>query len=513
MRSSWYTAIPAAVATLGMFCAGVVASVQARTDFDDGAAAAASATTRLRPHDLTYLGRFLPPPNQGSGNAGTWNWGLFGLTLIPDCLGRVDPTPNDGYPGCLGGLGHESGKQFGVFDIVPPGSQARQVVPFYELSDGVRLDYLDGRHERYYDVLYDKQEDGTCRIWWSYADWYSGVAADHPFLGYSSCDPDNPDSPGMWDFGPEKTEDPDGYKAFHTAKMHRSLGIIPEAIANRLFGGQRMWIGLPRRSGTRGGSAGPTLYVRPLSAPRRKPPGPIMDTEYLLWYRFHGNDWYSRTDMKGWFADSLAGWAEFVKIGNREGVVMGWREPDPDPNSYPLSDPDAYADNDPLTPPRGLPVCWYGKPRCDNPPSGRSNQPSYWDHKADGTNMPADCNISSDCGSGKGYHCNNVRAKLIFYDVRQLAQVYQGKRKPWKVQPYAKVPFEGWDHEEPGGCEALWGGSAYDNERQLIFAAKAGRDPVIHIFKIGATEADLSISQDDSWTGVMPDDSIVYGAE
>ena len=92
---------------------------------------------------------------------------MRGLTLIPDCMGQPDPSPGDGYPGCIGAFGHVNGFQFGVFDIVPPGSQAQQVVPFYELGAPIAEEQSGRSAINYWDVFYDKGDD-HCRLWWTY---------------------------------------------------------------------------------------------------------------------------------------------------------------------------------------------------------------------------------------------------------------------------------------------------------------------------------------------------------
>ena len=179
---------------------------------------------RLEPESLEYLGYFTPPPQQAPGDM--WQWGMGGVTLIPDCMGFIDPSPDDGFPGCIGAFGNVQVGRFGVFDIVPPGSQSQQVVPFYSLGGGLPADTLPGVSSvQYWDVLYDKGDD-YCRIWWTYGTFYVQISEDPPFLGVSSCFPDNPNPQGMWDFGPESdaiSDDP-----FHSAKMYGALQSSPK---------------------------------------------------------------------------------------------------------------------------------------------------------------------------------------------------------------------------------------------------------------------------------------------
>ncbi len=448
--------------------------------------AGAATAERLLTEQVVYLGHFSPPPDQGGGDAGSWSWGTGGLTYIEDCMGQADPSPDDGYPGCIGAFGHVQHFRFGVFDFVPPGSQAQQVVPFYELGAPIAEQQIGRDLKRYYDVLYDRGAS-HCRLWWTYGDWYVEIADDPPFLGASGCSPGSPSPEGLWDFGAELPGDIQG-DPFHSAKMYQGLSAIPQDVADRLFDGKSMMLGISRRSGTHGGSQGPSLYVRNRAVPAEPAPGPVMDATPLVWYELTGFvEWYDEPQMDGpvvhWWTLARAFGAEFVRVGEQEAVVLPWHEPLINPLDYPCSDPTAYRDGDPTTPDScTVPVCWYGVASCrEGPPAHQ--QPSFWEDTSDGVPMPVDCNISDSCEESTGMHCQSMRPYLLLYDVEELAAVYRGEQSHRYPQPYAKLALE--DVWVDGyGCGSQSSGSTFDHSRRLLFVSQGGASPVIHVLSV-----------------------------
>lgn len=444
---------------------------------------------RLDPAEVSYLGYFLPPTDQGGTNADKWTYGVNGLTLIPDCMGEVDPSPDDGYPGCLGAHGHSNGHRFGVMDLVPPDSQrASQVVAFYDVGSGVPESQICGSGScQFFEVYYDDSET-PCRLWWTYANNYAGVEDDDPYLGVSSCTPGSPGTPTIYDvgaeFGGDKQDDP-----YHTAKMYHGLGKIPQGTADEHFDGKQMWLGYGRRSGTRGGSQGPSLWVRPMTDPVSNP---ILDSTPLLWYLLTGfMEWYDTPEMSGpivnWWSKSWAVSGEFVRSGTNEAVIMIWREPVIDVNDYPCSDPSAYRSGDPEPVACEVPVCWYGVEECQDGPA-EEQQPSFWEDDNLGATMPKDCNLSDPCTGGTGPRCLSVEPFLLFYDPADLADVYSGGETHDYPQPYAKTNIR---DLFVGGTTCLEeiSGTTYDQANQLYYAAQSGSDPVIHVFEIAEVAA------------------------
>jgi hypothetical protein len=165
---------------------------------------------QLDPDALEYIGQMTVPENPADDKPQRWSYGLHaGLTMIPDCLGMEDPTPADGYPGCIGAWGHKEGDLFGMFDAVPPGQQAtNRFTPFVDLFGDLPTQYMHQAEKQVdsYALYYDKGPN-HCRLWWVFYDWYQPQAYDDPFLGYSSCDLANPDPQGMWEFSSDDPAD------------------------------------------------------------------------------------------------------------------------------------------------------------------------------------------------------------------------------------------------------------------------------------------------------------------
>ena len=224
---------------------------------------------RLPESAITHIGSFAAPAEVG--------WGNVGGSLIP-CPG-TDPTPDDGYPGCMAAYASNNiptaqgaPHHLYVYDLVPPGGQARTVSGPHDIQDGLQYATL-GRIEasQAYDVLYD-DSGGECRLWWTWGTWYARISEDPPFLGVSSCDLDNPQPRGMWDLGAEWLgpieDDP-----FHTAKGHRGLALIPQSIAAELDGHQLAIAGGFGPGDTRIESGGEPLH--PAHRDPGREPGPV----------------------------------------------------------------------------------------------------------------------------------------------------------------------------------------------------------------------------------------------
>ena len=70
----------------------------------------------LHPSDLIYEGA-IAPPQVGHGGP-RFGYGMSGLEYDPTCAGQEDPSPSDGYPGCLVGTSHKEYDMIGMFDIM-----------------------------------------------------------------------------------------------------------------------------------------------------------------------------------------------------------------------------------------------------------------------------------------------------------------------------------------------------------------------------------------------------------
>jgi hypothetical protein len=83
--------------------------------------------------------------------------------------------------------------------------------------------------------------------------------------------------------------------------------------------------------------------------------------------------------------------------------------------------------------------------------------------------------------SSKGTHAYPYRPMVWAYDARDLAAVRAGKRKPWKVRPYAvwKLPLA---FRSP-----YIGGAAYNSARRLVYVTQQfvdGEQPIVAVFHV-----------------------------
>lgn len=450
--------------------------------------------SQIDPSAMALIGAFSVPANLGQTQALQWSYGLHGMTLIPDCLGRPDPTPDDDYPGCIGAWGHRKADLFGVMDIVAPGGQATTVVPFYDLIGNLPEKYLTkgmGNLTDAYAVYYDKGPN-HCRLWWTYFNWYQAAVWDDPFLGYSSCDPANPDPKGMWGFGGEGEGVNSGT---NSSKYIWSISAIPQSLADELFEGKRMSLaGSKKGGGSRGGSMGPSLAIRPLTPPENMKSQ--KDLIPLIYYRFYGNQWHRRRELEaGWEACNRTFGGAWIVDGTRRAFIEPAQIAFVNPDAYPANDPNAGLEfgeefrywNNPATPdPATVPVRWYGHGECGEGHNPKL-EPRFRDERKDGTRMPIDCKLAAPegCQSAKGNQCPWIKLVMFYYDVDEIAAVYRGKVKPWDLQPYAIRPMADiYDLKCRAGMSM-----AYDPASGLLYLASSGGRQEVQIVQVSGSRA------------------------
>jgi hypothetical protein len=73
---------------------------------------------RLDPSDLVYEGVIGAPKT--ATREPSFGRGPLGLEYDPTCAGREDPSPADGYPGCLAATSHKKSDMVAMFDIPAP---------------------------------------------------------------------------------------------------------------------------------------------------------------------------------------------------------------------------------------------------------------------------------------------------------------------------------------------------------------------------------------------------------
>ncbi|MGB3564907.1 MAG: hypothetical protein WBH85_02500 [Thermoanaerobaculia bacterium] len=434
----------------------------------------------LDPSDLVYEGVIGPPKTSGQGPR--FGRAPLGLEYDPTCAGREDPSPADGYPGCLAATSHKEFDMIAMFDIPAPKAVERGtykavpkgalVVDFFKCT--MRADGSDIQPEL------DAQEGWVARdipgiarsaagdwICTCGHDWYDVTQTDYDSHCWFDFNPEAVNAQGAYGWGKK------GDVRFHSQRMAWYLGAVPQGWADAYlgadghpfcFGGmQRMGGGCPPCTG------GPTLYAFPCERPSVSPPGPLTSAKELLSYsrvspitvfdRQHP-DFSPRSQARD------AVWAgESVLISAQKGGDYWWYgKPDP------WTDPNAH------------------RVRC----LFNAGDPEKCFLKY-GPNLPA--GTEDSCHLGKGYHAlldpsgatgPQYTATLQFYDADELAAVAANRRKPNSVLPYASVegPAEFWSAkcQEPRGL-------AYDRERRKLYWVEFNNEgPLIHVYSVGAPQ-------------------------
>lgn len=462
----------------------------------------------LDPGAIEYLGYFYAPNKAKDG----FSWWKGGLSLVSGCLGATDPTPNDGYPGCLAASVNALG-QMGVIDIVPPTMRGKNaaspVVAPYNLIRSYPQDtfptIFDKRAEAMYDV-YVEELGGVCqKIHWLYIGHsFNSPKVGEPVYGITDCSSRKPKTVGMWPL--QKNRNPPRDKAFdgfHPNKWTRGILKIPTSIANAHFGGFTQGFASGKQTGSRGSSAGPSVAVRPeaaFSTPKKK-----LALKPLLYYRSARGypRWYIPTEFRTTDGQDFGivhrgKGGEFVGTAKKGAYVQPMRRPKFDPDSYPANDPNAgptdvnekYRDHpDKYPDPDSDVLTWYGGHRCDPSQSPKKQDPSFRDWLPDGSRAQRDCKIKAQCPAGKGPKGTNYHTDLVMYSLDDLAASYAGKKKPWKILPYAEIDItpdlsdDG--HNREDFCVGQPSGTTYDEEEKLLYIAYGSRNPFVQVFRVG----------------------------
>ena len=444
---------------------------------------ACASSAQIQPTDLVYEGVFAPP----RFSAERYGWGMYGMEYDPTCAGQPDPSPNDGYPGCIAATSHKLYDMVGMFDIVPPTTesggnyslvpQAVQVVPFFKCS--IRKNGSDIQEELATEGNWKPRDiPGIVRtpsgrwICTCGHDWYNVTEFDHD----SHCWFDfNPDAPAAT--GPHNVGEP-GDNEYNAVRTSWYLGTIPQAWADAHLdaNGQPFCFSGMQRAG--GGkpvySPGPTIYAHSCEEPPDFQP---IEAVELLGY--HGQkmtvippkvhpEYTPTTQMHEveWIGDTL------IAFGERGGDYW-WYGP-PDPYDTTLSE------------------------------SHRSMCQFHWGE-------PDECFLETGpmlplgtedyCNRNKGYHAprdpdgsgaSQMVWQLQFYTASDLADVAAGNRLPSEVVPYAvyTAPPERWNQD----CANGWG-LTHDSSR--LYVHEGNKEfPVIHVYRIGESQPPIPFCGD-----------------
>jgi hypothetical protein len=434
---------------------------------------------RLDPSDLVYEGVIGAPKT--ATREPSFGRGPLGLEYDPTCAGREDPSPADGYPGCLAATSHKKSDMVAMFDIpapekvekgryeaVPKGSF---VVDFFKCT--IRPDGSDIQTEL------DAQEEWVARdipgITRSQAgdwictcghDWYDVAQTDYDSHCWFDFDPQAVNAQGAYGWGKK------GDIRFHSQRMSWYVGAVPREWADThleadgqtyCFGGmQRMGGGCPPCTG------GPTLYAFPCERPSNPPPGPLTSAKELLSY-------------------------PRVSPIN----VVDKRHPDFSPRSQ-ARDAVWVGGTVVFSAQKGGDYWWYGKPDPWTDPNAHRVRCRFNGGEPEkcflryGPNLPM--GTEDSCHRGKGYHAlldpsgaggPQYTATLQFYDADEFAAVAGKKRKPTSILPYATTEEtpEFWrsNCQDPRGL-------AYDREHRKLFWVESNSEgPLIHVYSVGAS--------------------------
>ena len=460
------------------------------------------ATYKIEEDMISYLGRMKTEEDESSA------FGLRDMTYVPDCFNSTavddvtwdDPTPSDGWPGCLLTIDEDMG--FVLFDIVPPtgtGTNLVQIVGDEFDMDGTLPENADSgcpdndpypcdpavpyaptgtTNSEEISVYYDDDYDGIggCRVFWVHMREYAAAPQDNAeVFGYSDCDPDNPNPQGMWRWTAQADVDTTTADPYRATMYTYGLRRFTDTIADDYFGGNEMYFATGKSTGSRGSSLGPSLGVRPWTFPTDS--GGWDDLIPVMYYKSGTGypRWYTQTKFSGvggttqlTIMSRLPG-GEAVRIINGadeyEAMLYVQQKPKVDSSVYPANDPansspDESEAYDPVPDgrpgpwqtyaegaaagdwpdPTVNPIVWYGIERfSDN--NGEKQQPSYMDFASDGSRIPWDTNIISTCSRGTGPGAQVQGTVLWLYELAELGKVYAGTSAYQydTIQPYGEV--------------------------------------------------------------------------
>lgn len=418
-------------------------------------------------------------------------WGR-GFTFVP--AGQVSSGP---ALACIG-----SNRKFTV--VSTPDAETRP--DFIDSWDFMHPDPLPGEPDvQPWDLHFDAEAD---QIWWTFAPWYVNIQENHPFLGWSTTSPVNPNPSNLYGWGSSWVGS--GYKnPLHAAKMHSALFSIPAVDAEYFFnhpeGEYLLGHGNGLYQGPRGGSQGPSIYLRDPSKPISVgEPVPGCWYEYAL--NSYVNEWQHMHEM-GLNGSGEAGIRSLTKSGARSiefisapddedpdlrhgAFLMTWVHPVIDMNMYPHNEPGAenevgvqYWGNPDVADPDEYPAAWYGFPKYDpTQPPEWIQQPSWCEKTAQGRRLEGDSRLMADDpqNGSPGPRVQKRQSGFILYEADPVHEVTQGGLEHDEPQPYAFIPFP--DHIP--NVSLFTGGMAYDRGLQEIYVFTSGPNPHVHVWSL-----------------------------
>ncbi len=397
--------------------------------------ATATATRRLDPAALVYVGAFRLP-----GESGGTSWLWSGEALAYHAGGDPD-GPDDGFPGSLFGVGHDHQAYVSEISIPKPvvsaGKRlddlptARTLQPFRDIREGRFEGYEMYRCGL---AILPKQagQDGPTLYWcWGQ---HMEEAFMGPTHGWSSLTLDRLASAGPWRIADVQAYCTNNY-----------MGEIPEAWAAAHTGGRRLVTGRFRDGGQ--GGKGPCLYaIGPWldgSPPKR---GAGLSSVRLLQYTTAYQVDVSHA-MTGYHeSDEWTGVA-WVGKGDRAAVVLvGTKGTGEKPAWY------GFANG----------VVWPEEGPWPEVPPWPNDQRGWWSER--------------------------FEAWMLFYDPSDLAKVAAGQMEPHAPQPYAHVRIdEPLFRDRPAQEVRHVGACAFDAARGVLYVLEFRGDEdksLVHAWRV-----------------------------
>jgi hypothetical protein len=414
--------------------------------------AAIDSSRHIFPEDLEYKGIFRLPndvdnSHWGGGEAST------AMCFYPEGDGSGS---GDGYPGSLFGLGSHHERMVSEVGIPAPllsDSQdaslfpvATSLQPFGDLTGGllgtsqpeITPDRLGGLA-----WLPAQGSQTTGKLYWSIFNYYAVSSGNYNFLGWSETDVLNPDAKGIWKLS-----------GFNSKTTSNYLFDIPKEWADQYVGGKYLACGKAGGPGSAAQSHGPAIYA---TAPwnHGNPPADNtgLDAVRLLFYP-GDKDYYFDGQRRWGHCDDWTG-GVWITAGDKSAVLFYGRV--------------------------GLGDNCYGCP-CDQ---GDIGNPTCT------VNSSCHAYCYDPCGGGKGYHCYPYETQIAFYSPDELAEVAQGTREPWEVNPYAIFRPQAENYFWTN-CSGDKGTLAFDRENGLIYFAQPlmddtktyERNALMHVFSV-----------------------------
>lgn len=390
----------------------------------------ASASTRLQPSDLTYLGAFRLPDGVPGFTVQSWQWGGYAMTYYPD----GDPGgANDGYPGSIFGTGHAWEYQVSEISIPVPVISASKnlsqlntagtLQSFREIMDvgtleipRVGLVYLPRQGSQSTDKLYFS--------------WGQHMAeANHMTHGWCELNLTNPKIAGSWYIDCPHNE-------YNTNDI---MFEIPASWAAANTPGKLLASGRYRDGGWSG--QGPSLVaIGPWS--QGNPPANGTSLNYTTLLRYTSTEdpesWNEATNhtMDNYHHSDEWSGAVWLTSGAKSAVVFVGT--------------------------KGTGNCWYGD----------SSGPCL------------------DCAGERGWWSDGFEGQFIFYDPDDLAGVASGAMQPHEPQPYATMNVD--KHLYHISSTQQWyhlGAASFDRENGYLYVFEPFADddkPIVHVWQVDA---------------------------